>query len=338
MKKVSIVINDYFLNNKLFDLNISELLYPAYKLRQVLLGLGYDLSTYDRNSIEESAHVIYEDINLNKLPDERDKDKSFLSINECNLIHPDNWNRDYSSYFNKIFLWKTEIVDNKKYFYKAVIPNRIQINEKIEPFERKKLITLVNSNKMVYAKNELYSERQRIINWYEKNDPDNFDFYGYGWEDIRYFTGFFGNVINTKLKFLSRRLIKDYACYKGTVGSKRDVLSKYKFVVCYENGIINDYITEKIFDCFCAGSVPIYYGASNIHEFIPEDTFVDYRNFSNYSELDKYLKSMTKNEYIGYLDRISEFLKSEKVVPFSTNFFIEQFVKAILNIDLKLDN
>jgi hypothetical protein len=42
------------------------------------------------------------------------------------------------------------------------------------------------------------------------------------------------------------------------VDSKKNTLEKYKFSICYENARdIPGYITEKIFDCFFAGCVPI---------------------------------------------------------------------------------
>lgn len=38
------------------------------------------------------------------------------------------------------------------------------------------------------------------------------------------------------------------------------------------------YITEKIFDCFFPGVIPIYWGAENVTDYIPQDTFIDRRN------------------------------------------------------------
>ena len=39
------------------------------------------------------------------------------------------------------------------------------------------------------------------------------------------------------------------------------------------------YISEKIFDCFFAGTVPLYLGAPDIEDYIPADTFIDLRQF-----------------------------------------------------------
>ena len=50
------------------------------------------------------------------------------------------------------------------------------------------------------------------------------------------------------------------------------------------------YISEKIFDCFYSGAIPIYLGATDVKDYIQEDTFIDYRNFENSSDLLSYYK------------------------------------------------
>lgn len=63
------------------------------------------------------------------------------------------------------------------------------------------------------------------------------------------------------------------SAYGGEVFSKHDTLSKYKFSVCFENGKnLSGFITEKIFDCFSAGTIPIYWGADNIESIFQSPT------------------------------------------------------------------
>jgi hypothetical protein len=54
-----------------------------------------------------------------------------------------------------------------------------------------------------------------------------------------------------------------------------DVLSKYKFVVCFENSYSAGYLTEKIFNCFFAGTLPIYKGCPDIANYIQPSCFID---------------------------------------------------------------
>lgn len=84
---------------------------------------------------------------------------------------------------------------------------------------------------------------------------------------------------------------KEFENAMGTVESKAITLAKYKFCICYENmRDVKGYITEKIFDCFMAGCVPIYWGASNITDYIPADCFIDRRTFTSMEELYVFMK------------------------------------------------
>lgn len=42
------------------------------------------------------------------------------------------------------------------------------------------------------------------------------------------------------------------------------LLSKYKFILSFENAVCNDYITEKLWRPFVVGSVPVYYGSPTV--------------------------------------------------------------------------
>ena len=100
--------------------------------------------------------------------------------------------------------------------------------------------------------------------------------------------------------------------YQGKIGSNKHTiipssyskikkLSEYKFNICFENYYHPlwswDYITEKIYDCFSAKTVPIYYGAYNIQLKIPNELYIDYRKFKSDEELNDYLKTISKNQY-----------------------------------------
>ena len=41
--------------------------------------------------------------------------------------------------------------------------------------------------------------------------------------------------------------------------SKMDVFRRYRFCIAMENTVAHDYVTEKLWDAFAAGCVPIYY-------------------------------------------------------------------------------
>ena len=261
--KIAFVIDYFYNKNIIFDinnkLNRDNCFFQFFVIKNKFLENGIDLSTNDINSINDSEIVIYNDM-PKVLPNEENIKKSYLWLFESELIKPDNWDLEKHKYFNKIFTWDDRIIDNKKYFkinFSHLFP--ADINKNLS--KKEKLCTLIAGNKKVNHPLELYSKRVEAIRWFEKNHPEDFDFYGMGWDEytpsnkyIRY--GF------RKLK-LSKLFKPNFPSYRGKVDSKKEVLEKYKFAICYENARdIDGYITEKIFDCFFAGCVPIYWGAN----------------------------------------------------------------------------
>jgi hypothetical protein len=93
---------------------------------------------------------------------------------------------------------------------------------------------------------------------------------------------------------------------------------------------IEGYITEKIFDCFKTGTVPIYLGANNIKDYIPESTFIDKRNFSTYNELYNYLISIDEESYSEYQENISNYLKSSRARVFDSDYNAKILVDGII--------
>jgi hypothetical protein len=57
------------------------------------------------------------------------------------------------------------------------------------------------------------------------------------------------------------------------VADKWDGLAPYRYAIAVENHSCPDYWTEKITDCFLAGTMPIYFGATNIAEYFPPESF-----------------------------------------------------------------
>lgn len=86
---------------------------------------------------------------------------------------------------------------------------------------------------------------------------------------------------------------------------KWNLTSRYKFVISFENSIGEDYVSEKLFHSFIAGSVPIYWGAPNIEDFLPsEKSIIKMTDFRTPRDLASYLLYLDKNEtaFFEYLD------------------------------------
>lgn len=320
--------------NTLFDLsnqiiNRDNCMYPFWLLKEEFKKHGYDLATDDIHTIKEADVVIYNEM-PSIMPKEKDINKSYLMIFESELIRPDNWDIEKHNYFHKIFTWHDHFVDNKKYFkinFAQEIPKIITKDLS----KKEKLCTMIAGNKNVSHPLELYSQRVKAIRWFEKNHPNDFEFYGIGWDSYTHPNKYVRYLLNKT--GISKYLAPQFESHRGKVDSKKEVLEKYKFTICYENARdINGYITEKIFDCFFAGCVPIYWGADNIAIHIPKECFIDKRDFASYEKLFAYLKNMNDEEYMSYLKNIEIFLNSEKAYNFSSTFLTKVLIGNILDL------
>lgn len=82
--------------------------------------------------------------------------------------------------------------------------------------------------------------------------------------------------------------------------AKLATLARYRFTLAFENSIARDYVTEKFFEAFVAGSVPVYLGAPNVADFAPGDhSFVDVTSFAGPRELAEYLTGLA-NDPVAY--------------------------------------
>lgn len=207
-------------------------------------------------------------------------------------------------YFPYILTWNPEWVDGKRIFHR-VIPYFYDFRPCKVPFSERKMITAISANKKSDWEGELYTEREKSYYYFEKNYPEEFDFYGVGWEGT------------------------NHPCYKGTVKDKKEVFHQYKFAICFENTRTKkNYITEKIWDCLDAQIVPIYAGAEQITDFIPQECFIDFYSFKNYDELSDYLFKMSEEKYNEYLKAAKRLLADEKVISL---FRGERYAKDIID-------
>jgi hypothetical protein len=323
-------------NNRMFDPEIQapigdDLLYPFQNLARFAKSKGISLSTIDTEPLDSYDAIIFFDFPgtnnryLKKLI-EMKFENLYLFIFENEIIKPDNWKGENHRYFKKIFTWRDDIIDNKKIF-KFFLPNKLPDTVTFEISKKTKFSCMIAGNKKNNQPRELYSERIRAIHWFETNRPTCFDLYGKGW-DLTLPPFLF--PIRPVIQPFYTAFFPRYSSYRGEITSKRGVLEQYKFSVCYENvRDIPGYITEKIFDCFFAGCIPVYLGASNITDYIPQNTFIDKRKFSDYTELFDHLMGLPKEDYLHYLHAIEEFIRSEKILPFGAEYFADLIINEM---------
>ena len=328
-----------YLNNNLFSIKKNKGIEATLfsKLKKDLRKLNIEINTLDIEIKEQTDLYVYFDL---PFPANFSawksiifgKAKKILICYEPPTVIPFNYMKPFHIFFKKVYTWNDQLVDNKKYF-KINLPKSIE-GYKTEPkkFENKKFLCLINSNKLPFFPfkivkhfgKELYSERIKSIEFYEKFMPNKFFLYGRGW--------------NKKKKYnLSEKIFgfKKYKCYKGEVKDKIKLLSTFKFCLCFENlGEVKGFITEKMFDCFKARCVPIYWGASNIDKYIPKKCYIDFRDFNDYKRLSDFLASIDESKYNGYIKNIESLLSDKKFKKrWFEEGFSEFFVKDVLEIN-----
>jgi hypothetical protein len=330
--KYGALCGNWLEKNNIFNLessgNRDNCYYPYYQLRNSFLDHGVQINTIDCCNEDTIYFELHHDV-----LERKSSAKKYLLLLETDLVHPRNQNKNFSNY-SKIFTWNDNIIDNDKY-YKINFPNNIRIPN-IDGFNsRDRFCCVIAANKTLYKKsiNDLYLERIKSIRWFEKNAPEDFDLYGIGWDIPAIGSGLVGKVIRRLLNQIPFRIWKQpFSSYRGKIAQKHSVLARTRFSLCYENVAgLPGYITEKIFDSFFAGCVPVYWGASNVFEHIPENCFIDRRRFSSMDDLYQFLKSIDESTYCSYQDNIRNFLKSDASRKFSSEYFASTIVSVIIS-------
>ena len=97
----------------------------------------------------------------------------------------------------------------------------------------------------------------------------------------------------TKLHRISWDSTHYYGDWKA---SKMAMCKSYLFTIAIENSLSFDYVTEKLWQPLAAGSVPIYWGAPNIEDWLPcEHCIIDLRRFSQPKDVARLLADLSAN-------------------------------------------
>lgn len=311
-----------FMGNQLFEesspLNRDGSLLPFIRLKKNLSEIDIQVDTADillESQLRDSKNYYwslgsldnYQKVANNNLAEL----ESFILL-EPPLISRKMYNQlpQLSRFFKKVFLHNTNgdqyslagVQQEKlhKVFwpqpYKDVVEKYWNKTERIN-----KAVIISGNHRARERANELYSNRIYILSNLAKK---NFcDLYGRNWnkwyskESLWY--PYWVNIFSI------------FRNYKGECQDKLEVLSDYRFSMCFENMEMEGYITEKIFDCFYAGTVPVYKGSPSVGEDIPVDCFVHFNDFKSIDNLYEYLFHMPLEEYEQYRKNAREFLQTK---------------------------
>lgn len=170
--------------------------------------------------------------------------------------------------------------------------------KKQNKYFKNKLISVISSNK-----NKTIGHRQRLkfIKILKKHFGDKIDIFGFG--------------INT-------------------ISNKWDAIAPYKYHIVLENGIEENYWTEKLGDSYLAGAYPLYYGCPNINDYFTPNSLckIDISKPNNAIKIIE--KVIINNNYDKFQKEIHE--SKEKVLDHYQIF--PQLYEIINNLDKKRSN
>jgi len=226
------------------------------------------------------------------------------------------WGRKLSNprYMKKFFAVMSTSIEKHLNQYHFVVPQEF-IHKKYFDNEKNKFLCMMLKNKkrnlkanylfpnlVKYNKKSLLEFREEYDKEFCKQLSNQYDSYGRGWcED----------------------------CFKGKAPDKFKTIAEYKFNFCPENSRFNGYVTEKIIDAMTCGNIPIYLGAPDIKEYIPENCFIDASDFKSKSNLITFIKYFDSLEYNAYRKAIKEFINTDKSKYFSSVTFAKTLIKII---------
>jgi hypothetical protein len=87
-----------------------------------------------------------------------------------------------------------------------------------------------------------------------------------------------------------------YGSFGKPVTNKHEILAKYRVAICFENVESPGYVTEKTFDAWQAGCIPVWRGIDSAKTFNPE-AIID----------------VTKLGFVESIQKISEIMKSDEI-------------------------
>lgn len=298
----------HYLANKLFDLNDPALnrdgvLLLFQRMRAALQAQGDTVNTVDlllNQQITGSKHVYFSLGMLSNLPtllQRQDVVCKVFVIFEPPIVAPELYAAlpELSRQFERVYIHNTV---GEGYALVGVDVQKLRQLFWAQPYvgvlepywsnsTRQKRIVVINGNhKPKQRAGELYSKRIHAMADLARHDA--VDLYGRGWQRWWSRTALWWPYWRHRHTLMR--------IYRGECASKYAVLSEYQFCLCFENMVMKSYITEKIFDCLYAGTIPLYWGAPDIAELIPPETFIDVRQFASWDALWAHIQALSPSQ------------------------------------------
>jgi len=280
-KKLNIKLNDriknYFLNQERYYhmINIEQFIdYFLIDKYDYTFVKDYNISDISiwSEQLEDNSNLDYNKINMIISVENLNKWHWFLHYNKYNNYNDDKINIYLYNHISKIVKTDTYIAIPLIHFYINYYKkkeNLFHYQLTLTDYASKKFCLCINKSNMNNEISEYIDILERIDN------VDNIHMYN--------------NIIENK------------SCYHSI--DLLNIFNKYKFILAFENSYDDGYITEKIFNCFFAKTIPIYKGSNIIKNYINGTSFIDTNNTNN-ENIIELVKLLNKDEelYNNFID------------------------------------
>lgn len=310
---------DYDSRRYLYEDGNKSMLYPLKK--------KYELYNGYTNNIPSGAVCFFTVMDIRLFPREvlmrNDIKKICYLLEGPNSWHNHNYDFDIlSKFFTKIITYWDGLLNkpNVEYFpfvsrfdmtnkwHKEAISTKRKYDKSIG------MILANRSNNEVYEINGIKLKRLDYMRKEIVLALDNVTVHGQGWDEIK-------NHTYVKVENITNRMNDDVDIYQFN--------SKFNFTIIIENCDGKNYVSEKIYDSWAAGCIPIYYGVNEGNKIqLPRDCYIDVKDYKDYNELSNYIRNLSKNDIDNYYENISKkiFNILESVSP---NKLCEKIVELI---------
>lgn len=125
---------------------------------------------------------------------------------------------------------------------------------------------------------------------------------------------------NAPVDFILPDRVKDRESYLRVIG-------QYKFIITFENVSLPYYSTEKIYNAFAAGTVPIYWGDPHITEQYNPDAFIHVPTHATFGDqLSEFLRVIKRLEYLD--THHAEYIAIRSAIPCPNAEWLDHQVQA----------
>jgi len=310
--------------------NGGDFFLPWRQLRERLAAAGIELNTRDRNA----GHAVAFELHLNaqrQVPFA----PSYAYLYEDPVVRPLNADRAALARYARVWTSNEDLIDGDR-IRRLDYPNDLALREVPGWDGRDLFCVLIASNKALLHPHprNLHHRRVEAIRHFERHAPARFALFGHGWDIPPVAPGVRGRIAKRLHEWRSRFLRPGpapFPSWHGSVDRKAAVLDRARFSICYENSRGSPgYLTEKIFDSFTSGCVPVYLGTAHAVPPIPADCFIDGDAFATPFAMQAFLEAVTPERFARYQAAIRDFLAGPAARRFTNDHWCEQLVTQIV--------